>query len=405
MWKSDLENRRKASQDIPRAIVLNAWESDFCGDPLVSIVTELIHCVGGGESNSSSLSATNLREAAKDVGWLLTGFGNSVVSHMTGVDIVAVGEMAQSKREGRQPKTPDFVTHYEQRVDALSKLKNALNAVFCGESPKAIIFVDELDRCRPDFAINYIETIKHVFDLHGLIFILAVDRGQLNCSARTLFGSELDVDEYMRKFVHRSFSLPEPDQKALGELVGLYIKTYFERAQKRFSLMKVDSDDHGAIVELLSALRLKPRQIQECFRIVGYVLSCSEERKGGIRWPYVSGTILMSGIKVGMPTSYRLVLTDAMTRQQMGKSLLGLLGIEKARWWFDVYVTGSGLARLSPEERNRELKHLYQELGFVSTATGQGLISDLDALRTHWGHPHVEGIKEIVNRIETVTTF
>ncbi|GAI99518.1 unnamed protein product, partial [marine sediment metagenome] len=28
--------------------------------------------------------------------------------------------------------------------------------------PNILIFVDEIDRCRPDYAISYLETIKHV---------------------------------------------------------------------------------------------------------------------------------------------------------------------------------------------------------------------------------------------------
>ena len=71
---------------------------------------------------------------------------------------------------------------------ALQKLRDTLREVFGGDSPKAFLFVDELDRCRPDYAINYLETIKHVFDVHGLVFVLAVDYEQLECSAKALFG-------------------------------------------------------------------------------------------------------------------------------------------------------------------------------------------------------------------------
>jgi len=35
---------------------------------------------------------------------------------------------------------------------------------------KVIIIVDELDRCRPDYAIRVLEIIKHLFDVNGYIF-------------------------------------------------------------------------------------------------------------------------------------------------------------------------------------------------------------------------------------------
>ncbi|NDI77146.1 MULTISPECIES: P-loop NTPase fold protein [Psychrilyobacter] len=34
-----------------------------------------------------------------------------------------------------------------------------------------VILVDELDRCRLDFAITVLETIKHMFDINNIIFI------------------------------------------------------------------------------------------------------------------------------------------------------------------------------------------------------------------------------------------
>ena len=33
--------------------------------------------------------------------------------------------------------------------------------------------IDELDRCRPDYAITYLETIKHIFSIKGTAFVLA----------------------------------------------------------------------------------------------------------------------------------------------------------------------------------------------------------------------------------------
>ncbi len=137
---------------------------------------------------------------------------------ITGLDPVSAAALAEEKKQGRKPKIPDFVTLYEERTKALRKLKDTLKEVFGGDVPKAIVFVDELDRCRPDYAINYLETIKHVFDVHGLVLVLAVDYHQLENSAKALFGARLKFADYFRKFVQRTITLPEPDDSNSNSL-------------------------------------------------------------------------------------------------------------------------------------------------------------------------------------------
>jgi predicted KAP-like P-loop ATPase len=211
MWKSDLDKRRTESPNLPKAIMLNAWESDYCGDALLSIVNGLIKAVKNDKTSKEAVG--RLRDAAKDVGWFVLGLANNLASHWSGIDPLSAGKVAEEKRKDRQIEIPDFVSLYDKRTEALEKLKSSLREVFGGDSPKAFVFVDELDRCRPDYAIGYLETIKHVFDVHGLVFVLAIDYGQLESTAKALFGSGLKFADYFRKFSHRTVSLPEPEEQ------------------------------------------------------------------------------------------------------------------------------------------------------------------------------------------------
>lgn len=82
MWKADLD--RQQAPDRPKAIMLNAWESDYCGDPLLSVVTGLIASV----SIRDETVGEKLREAAKDLTWFTLGLANKVVSSLTKVVLV-----------------------------------------------------------------------------------------------------------------------------------------------------------------------------------------------------------------------------------------------------------------------------------------------------------------------------
>lgn len=38
--------------------------------------------------------------------------------------------------------------------------------------PRSLVFIDELDHCRPDYVVNYLETINCIFEMHGVLFLL-----------------------------------------------------------------------------------------------------------------------------------------------------------------------------------------------------------------------------------------
>jgi hypothetical protein len=70
------------------------------------------------------------------------------------------------------------------------------------------VFVDDLDRCRPSYALELLEKIKHFFNVKGLIFVLAIDKNQMCHSMRSLYGVGMDVDGYLRRFIDLEYRLP-----------------------------------------------------------------------------------------------------------------------------------------------------------------------------------------------------
>lgn len=85
---------------------------------------------------------------------------------------------------------------------------------------KLIIFVDELDRCRPDYAIQVLECVKHFFSVDNLIFVIAIDRDALNASICTVYGDAINVDGYMRKFFDYHAEFGPPDYEAFSVLLA-----------------------------------------------------------------------------------------------------------------------------------------------------------------------------------------
>lgn len=87
------------------------------------------------------------------------------------------------------------------------------------------VFIDELDRCRPNYAIELLENIKHIFDIPGIVFVIATDSKQLSHSINAVYGQNFASERYLKRFFDQEYNLIKPDNyafaKYLFELHGI----------------------------------------------------------------------------------------------------------------------------------------------------------------------------------------
>ena len=69
-----------------------------------------------------------------------------------------------------------------------------------------VFIIDELDRCRPTFAIEVLEKVKHIFDVPNVVFVFGINRDELCSSLRSVYG-DIDASVYLRKFFDMEFNL------------------------------------------------------------------------------------------------------------------------------------------------------------------------------------------------------
>ena len=102
-----------------------------------------------------------------------------------------------------------------------------------GNKPPLIVMVDELDRCRPSYAVELLEAAKHLFSVDHIVFVLAVNRRELAHSIKSLYGRDFDAAGYLRRFFDVDFRLPEPERKAFIDAVlnTIQIDRYFARTK------------------------------------------------------------------------------------------------------------------------------------------------------------------------------
>lgn len=393
MWSSAIEARESDSK--PLVILLNAWESDYNGDPLFAIVSALVEVV---EKKGEEAGA--LLEAARDFGWFATAIGSQITTKLTGLDPAAAGKYAENKRAERvkrsQAPMDNAFSIYEGRKKAMATLKEAIRGIVASASPRALFLVDELDRCRPDYAISYLETIKHLFDIKGAVFVLASDRSQLENSAKTAFGSELDFEEYYRKFVHREVELPPISDTGYARLAQTYVSYYLEREGSRFCFLKLDQKAIDHISELIGALKLTPRQIQEVFRTLGHIFETTEGNRGRILWCVGVGTIAMAAFRIGAPRIFHALGNESLDPLDAANFIANANGISDPDWWFTLFLTGGGLKTEEGESAEAVMKRsgLFDNPG-----------KDLSQWRSGWGNKSSSRFKQIYEKIQQLSTW
>ena len=392
MWSSSLKNAKKKGER-PFIISLNAWESDYYGDPLFAIISALVDCI-----QEEKKSAQKIIDAAKDVGWAMAALGGQMVKKGTGIDAVAAGKLTSEKRANRDDKLQiqtDTFSAYQDRKEAMQNLKLALQDFIKKNRGKVFFLVDELDRCRPDYAISYLETIKHIFDLKGAVFVLAADRQQLENSAKEAFGADLDFEEYYRKFIHREGSLPEISEENYTKLVQEYVGFYLHQEGSRICFMKLDYERLANISRLVSALKLTPRQIQEVFRILGHLLETTEEKRGKLLWKLAVISILMAALKVGESEVFDRLGNQKLEPREAIKYFMDLLGEKEADWWFKMILSGGGIKTKNDDT----FEEIIREVGLPVDNVSWGL---------GWREPPIPGSSrfiEIREKIEQISKW
>lgn len=412
MWETDLLNRRESDNKLPIPIILNAWESDYCGDPLIALVSALTEVAeSDAGTTEQKKNVKKLREAAKDIAWFTTALANGFVASVTGINPVEAGELAKQKKDERATShdaRPDLLKKYEARVRALQVLKEALEKCFGGDEVSALVFVDELDRCRPDYAVDYLETIKHIFDIRGLAFILAVDKAHLRSSTKALFGSGLNFEEYYRKFVQRNVQLPLPVKGKLNALFAEYFSKYLEVPSIRNCFMSIDQSRMGNIEELVLAYALTPRQIQEVFRVLGHVLSCSAPAKGEVPWGFGNTAVFLSALSVCDVKEYHSLGTGLLLPSDIWAVIKKFSFDEKsARRWMGILMTG--YFNWNDEAVSKLLFSEYKNIKLLNPQAGFDAIKqELQRYADGWGWSsdsednHVVGIYKYIESLNSL---
>lgn len=275
MWRADLERQGHV------CIYFNAWQNDLSRDPLISfsgaLWAEMAEKLEGiGKAGTAEQQAKKLLDSVTEGAANLAANAIPIAAKLASGGLV---DTAALKKPGR------FEYYFKEKIrlyrnelqvamdfrERLSRFAEVMCSKKIGYHQPIVVFVDELDRCRPTYSVELLEAIKHLFAVEGMVFVLSIDRKQIGHTVRQMFGSECDVDGYLKRFIDLPFDLPQPSTREFCRMLKerMALQELADQMHRgRQTINEIDKDISGW-AELLG---MTPREIERCFDRVNIIL-------------------------------------------------------------------------------------------------------------------------------------
>jgi hypothetical protein len=277
MWQADLKRQKL------NIVYFDAYASDYFNDPFVCFSGEILELADKRLSEGKGLiERKEFRKTAVEVGKRLAGLATKIAlksatlgaleeTHIKELKDIG-SDIASGIAEIGAATVEQKIKSYAAERNSLAAFKKSLAKLAAlireeQDFPLTII-VDELDRCRPNFALALLERIKHLFDVEGVAFLLLVNRDQIESYIRSVYG-DVDARAYLLKFANLFVDLPCETEHTIEYVKGRpeYCDTLFDHFE--FSKTVPDARFLSNCLKTLSDhFRLTLRELEKLFAIL-----------------------------------------------------------------------------------------------------------------------------------------
>ena len=221
--------RKQKGASRPVTVWFNAWQYEKEEHLIVPLLATIVREI---EEHESLWGKT--KDLCRELGRLLlsTVYSISIKAPLPGVegaeaglDLSKIPEQYEKFRERMDPVLEQslYFNAYERFARAATEAHSK------GDGPKIVVFVDDLDRCMPDKAVNLLESIKLLLAQPGFVFVLAVHRAVVEEHLSSRFNGEW-ASRYLDKIVQLPFPVPSHESRFTQYVKGLIEKREALRA-------------------------------------------------------------------------------------------------------------------------------------------------------------------------------
>jgi hypothetical protein len=344
-WLAHLSNEK-----IP-AIYLDAFAVDYLESPFVALAGAFAAAAIDASAQSKS-AYKEFVSAASKVGKAVGGTAAKIGVKALTLGVIGSSEIKQFEEmkdviadalsEQAEASIKDLIEEHSRKDRELAALKSKLSEFPAmlsedGAPPRPLIVViDELDRCRPDFALGMLESVKHFFGAPNIHFILVTNREHLLLSVAHKYGAFPTADEYLRKFYDFQIQF----EQDYGQQGSFQIR---KRIETLASALLGQISERQQIEEFVQAAaiahRLTLRDLEGVF--LNLALAYAAVRSNQFR-PAVLVTFLAL-LKTIDPASYAKAKAGTLTPEELNERLFsvgdwGQTNIDRIRLIFEFYL-------------------------------------------------------------------
>ena len=184
-------------------VYYDAWENDNDSDPVLSLVYSIIQCVDTDfdfkENTGIIKKAASILEFFSNKNW------NALIESF---------------------KSNDPLDEIRKAKDIEKLISEFLDGLLIERGNRLTIFIDELDRCRPDYAVKLLERIKHYFSNDRITFVFSVNIKELQHTIKTFYGNDFDACRYLDRFFDLRITLPPADLSKYYKSIDFDVNQY-----------------------------------------------------------------------------------------------------------------------------------------------------------------------------------
>lgn len=237
--------------DEYHVVYIDAFKTDYTGEPVLALLGEIINTC----CPEQGVRENFINKMGNAAGFLLKTTLKTAVSYVVRENAEDLKEEFSDAIKGTSNIIIDNAVSslLKDQVEAEKNIKilqDTLREI--SNNKQIIIFVDELDRCRPDYAIDMLEVIKHVFNIDNIKIVLVTNMEQLKLSISHRYGIVHNSQRYLDKFIKFSLRLPSKLNHYSGSQSNAYEYFYsLSITTATFKLLDLYSDDMKNLIKLL----------------------------------------------------------------------------------------------------------------------------------------------------------
>ncbi|RYX79996.1 hypothetical protein EON83_30460 [bacterium] len=290
---------------------IDAWVDDIADEPFTAIAATLKQALkplmqSGSVDQKWSKVTSKSGEIAKIVakglakkglGLLITGAAAEAVEKvLTEIDAAKSGDFSEDIKDvgadassgvideafKSNPKSimDSRISDFENGRKSIDDLKKSVSDLVDevareGSKLPIVIIIDELDRCRPTYAIKLLEEVTHLFDVTGIVFVFGINAEQLSHSISGVYGSGFDGQSYLRRFINRSYNLQLPDLAPLVE----HLLNYHGISESYLEFLNIETggtrSEHTASVMIAKYMKMYGFHARDAFSVIDVIQTCT----------------------------------------------------------------------------------------------------------------------------------